>query len=85
MLNHFVRVTGLSQSAQMGALPASYAATSPNAQGGKYYGPDGVGNGALGGYPKLIDPHHNKVVADKSQWAKLWEISEKMTGVKFDI
>ncbi|KXS20781.1 short-chain dehydrogenase/reductase SDR [Gonapodya prolifera JEL478] len=85
ILNHFIRVTGLSQSNQMGALPTLYAATSPDAQGGKFYGPNGVINGTFGGYPKLIDPHPNKVAADQSQWAKLWEISEKMTGVKFNV
>ena len=31
------------QSAEMGALPTLRAATDPSAQGGQYYGPDGLG------------------------------------------
>jgi hypothetical protein len=31
------------QSVDRGLLPALYASTNPNAQGGRFYGPDGLG------------------------------------------
>lgn len=71
----------LSQKPKKGALPMLYAATSPEAEGGGYYGPDG----RMGwkGYPKKVksnDRSHNLEDAKK-----LWEISEELTGVKFNL
>ncbi|MCS0500898.1 SDR family oxidoreductase [Ancylobacter mangrovi] len=68
-----------SQSAAEGALPTLFAATSPDARGGAYYGPDGIYE--LKGPPKLakaMPQAHDKKVA-----AQLWEISESLTGVSF--
>lgn len=68
------------QPAHMGALPTIYAATEPSLKGGEYIGPDG--NGKRRGYPALDTPH--PVANDQATSKKLWEISEKMTGVVFD-
>jgi NAD(P)-dependent dehydrogenase (short-subunit alcohol dehydrogenase family) len=67
----------VSQSAAEGALPTLYAATSPDAKGGAYYGPDGFYE--LKGPPKeaRIMPQ----ASDKTAAAKLWEISESLTHV----
>ncbi|WP_109508012.1 oxidoreductase [Nocardioides speluncae] len=69
----------LAQSAEMGALPSLYAATSPDAVGGGYYGPDGFRQ--LRGYPKKVGS--NAKSRDEAMAGKLWELSEKLTGVTF--
>ncbi|ETP69608.1 SDR family oxidoreductase [Planococcus glaciei] len=68
------------QPAVMGALPTIYAATEPGLKGGEYIGPDGKGQRR--GYPIIETPHkaaHNEAVSQR-----LWEISEKLTGVSFN-
>lgn len=69
------------QSAARGALPILYAATEPAARGGGYYGPNGIreARGAPG--PARIFPH----AADAADAARLWALSEAMTGVRFDV
>jgi hypothetical protein len=42
LLRVAMRLPGLSQDAQMGALPTLFAATSPYALSGGYYGPGGL-------------------------------------------
>jgi NAD(P)-dependent dehydrogenase (short-subunit alcohol dehydrogenase family) len=74
MLNPFI-----AQKPEMGALPALYAATASDVQGGDYYGPDGWQE--LRGYPIKVqsnDRSHDMVVA-----ARLWTVSEELTGVKY--
>lgn len=71
----------ISQSATAGALPTLYAATSPNAQPGGYYGPDGLAE--MRGAPKVA-----RIAAqaqDKVAAARLWQVSEQLTGVTFDM
>ncbi|KAA9030004.1 oxidoreductase [Niallia endozanthoxylica] len=70
----------LLQPAEMGALPTIYAATHPSLKGGEYIGPDGKGRRK--GYPSLDTPH--SVANDDAVMKKLWEVSEKLTGVVFD-
>lgn len=69
----------LFQPVPQGALPTLYAATSPVAKGGEYYGPHGLAE--LRGRPALakIPPR----ALDKAAAAQLWEISEGMTKVRF--
>ena len=67
----------LSQTAAAGALPTLYAATSPDAEGGVMYGPDGF-------YEMKGSPRKAKIVLgalDRSVWERLWDVSEKLTGV----
>ena len=68
------------QPPEMGALMTIYAATEPSLTGGEYIGPDG--KGYRKGYPALETPH--PVANDEELWRKLWEVSEDLTGVKFD-
>ena len=69
----------LAQSAAMGALPIVYAATSPQTQGGEYYGPAGM----LGrrGYPKKVKS--NAASYDEAAAKRLWQVSEELTGVTY--
>lgn len=68
------------QPATMGALPTVYAATASSLTGGEYIGPDGKGQRR--GYPTLEKP--DPAVNDEAVRQKLWEVSEKLTGVTFD-
>ena len=71
----------LSQSAEMGALPTLRAATDPAAQGGQYYGPDGIGE--TRGHPKVVQS--SKQSHDEAQQRRLWEVSEELTGVTYPV
>jgi NAD(P)-dependent dehydrogenase (short-subunit alcohol dehydrogenase family) len=69
----------LTQSADDGALPMLYAATSPNAESGAYYGPSGIHNK----YPKRVES--SQASHDEEVARRLWEVSTELTGVKFNI
>jgi len=62
-----------------GALPTLFAATSPDAVGGGYYGPDGPAE--IRGYPVIANTP--KQALDRAVAARLWDVSEKLTGVRF--
>jgi NAD(P)-dependent dehydrogenase (short-subunit alcohol dehydrogenase family) len=68
------------QPPEMGALATVYAATNRSLSGGEYIGPDG--KGYRKGYPTLETPHD--VALDAAVSKRLWEVSEKLTGVKFN-
>ena len=70
----------LFQPAAQGALPTLYAATSPKAKGGGYYGPDRLSE--TRGYPAAakIPPQ----ALDGAVAARLWEVSETLIGVRFN-
>ncbi|MCK4920516.1 MAG: SDR family NAD(P)-dependent oxidoreductase [Bacteroidales bacterium] len=69
------------QSAAMGALPGLRASTDPNVIGGEYYGPGGKGERT--GFPVLVESNPESHNMENAR--KLWEVSEDLTGVKFDI
>lgn len=69
-----------SQSAAMGALPTLYAATSPDVRGGDYIGPDGFME--IAGHPKRVASSRRS--RDPRTAARLFEVSEELTGVRFD-
>ena len=73
--------TLFAQSDEMGALPQLYAATAPQVRGGEYFGPDGIGESR--GHPKRVDS--TKASKDVTAAGRLWEISEKLTGVQYDV
>ena len=80
----FGRVTAvlgplISQSAADGALPTLFAATSPEAVGGGYYGPSHMFE--MKGPPKRarVAPAARAAAAA----ARLWDVSETLTGVGF--
>lgn len=69
----------LFQPAAQGALPTLFAATASDAKPGAYYGPDKLGE--TRGFPTLakVPPQ----AADQTNAAKLWEVSEQLTGLSF--
>jgi len=69
----------VAQPARDGALPSLYAAMAPEAKDGAYYGP--TLRGETRGPPGLsrIFPQ----AEDRPAAARLWEMSEKLTGVTF--
>jgi len=69
----------VAQSAEMGALPELFAATDPSVRGGDFIGPDGIGEQR--GHPKVV--HGNRASADTAAAARLWEVSEQLTGVTY--
>ncbi|HNX84646.1 MAG: oxidoreductase [Bacteroidales bacterium] len=71
----------VAQPASMGALPTLYAATHPDLRGGEFIGPDGPGN--TKGYPVLTNDAARLYKPDLA--AKLWEVSETLTGVRYSI
>ncbi|MEA1874710.1 MAG: oxidoreductase [Bacteroidota bacterium] len=71
----------ITQTANKGALPILYAATSPNAEPGNFYGPHGKREHK--GYPtEAFVPETAKNESDRE---KLWELTENMSNVKFNI
>jgi NAD(P)-dependent dehydrogenase (short-subunit alcohol dehydrogenase family) len=70
----------LVQSVQMGALPTLRAAVDASAQGGEFYGPPGRG---YTGYPIRVESSaRSHETADQT---RLWEVSERLTGVAYRI
>ncbi|MFI6312337.1 oxidoreductase [Nocardia fusca] len=67
------------QSAEMGALPELFAATAP-VEPGAYYGPTGLGG--MRGHPGRSGC--SKRAKDQLTARSLWELSERLTDVKFD-
>ncbi len=69
----------LSQTSAQGALPQLFAATSPLAQPGGYYGPDGpfemVGKPTMARVPGAA--------RDRAAAARFWAVSEELAGVHF--
>jgi NAD(P)-dependent dehydrogenase (short-subunit alcohol dehydrogenase family) len=68
------------QTPPMGALPTLRAATDPEANGGDYYGPKGFYE--MRGYPVKVGT--TPAAKNESDARRLWEVSEKLTGVTFD-
>jgi NAD(P)-dependent dehydrogenase (short-subunit alcohol dehydrogenase family) len=81
-LVEFVMANGVklvAQSEAKGALPQLYAATAPEVKGGEYFGPNGIAENR--GYPKLVDSI--SASKDPETAARLWTLSEDLTGVTF--
>ncbi|MEV4209449.1 oxidoreductase [Nocardia salmonicida] len=64
----------------MGALPTLRAATDPAASGGQYYGPSGLFE--IGGFPRQVEAAERAHQRDSQ--ARLWAVSEELTGVGFE-
>ncbi|MBU2670191.1 SDR family oxidoreductase [Actinoplanes bogorensis] len=62
-----------------GALPALYAATSPDARSGAFYGPAGTGEMTRGVKPAKVPPP----ALDQDSARRLWALSEDLTDVRF--
>jgi NAD(P)-dependent dehydrogenase (short-subunit alcohol dehydrogenase family) len=72
------RVVG--QSEEMGALPTLFAATQ-DLPGDTYVGPDGLAEQR--GHPKVVG--RSGAARDMETAARLWELSEELTGVAFPL
>ena len=71
----------VAQSADDGALPQLYAATAPDVEGGEFFGPDGFRE--TRGAPTRV--RATSRANDPELGRRLWEISEELTGVSYDI
>lgn len=71
----------VAQPVEDGAMPQLFAATAPEAESGRYIGPDG--RRETKGHPVPVDlkPHER----DPESAARLWAISEELTGVRFPL
>jgi NAD(P)-dependent dehydrogenase (short-subunit alcohol dehydrogenase family) len=69
----------VAQSAEMGALPALYAATFPDLSGGSFIGPDGFMEQR--GHPHIVTAAGKAY--DQHAWERLWDVSEELTGVRY--
>jgi NAD(P)-dependent dehydrogenase (short-subunit alcohol dehydrogenase family) len=69
----------LFQPAAQGALPTLFAATSPDAVGGAYYGPHRLSETRGFPAPANIPPQ----ARDAEAAARLWHVSERLTRVSF--
>ncbi len=69
------------QNIEMGTLPTLRAAVEENIEGAEYYGPNGWQEWK--GYP--IKVKSNSLSYDKNIAKKLWEVSESLTNVKFNL
>jgi NAD(P)-dependent dehydrogenase (short-subunit alcohol dehydrogenase family) len=69
----------IGQSSAAGALPTIYAATAADMGGGDYVGPRGIGE--LRGRPVKV--RMTRAARDPQTAARLWEVSEELTGVRY--
>ena len=69
------------QSSAMGALPTLRAATDPAARGGEYYGPAGLGE--FTGPARRVGSSGRS--RDAATARRLWEESERLTGVTYPV
>lgn len=69
------------QPARLGALPELYAATVPDAPNGAYFGPNMPGE--LWGFPRRTGS--NRASRNPETARRLWEESEKLTGVTYPL
>ncbi len=69
------------QRAKLGTLPEVRACVDPNVESGQYYGPRGLGE--VRGLPVLVNSSSASHNADDAK--RLWEISEELTRVHFNV
>jgi len=69
----------LIQQADTGILPALFAATSPDAKGGAYYGPDGWAHLTGGATEQNI----YRAARDEAEARRIWDVSERLAQVTF--
>lgn len=81
MIFGLMKLSPLTQPAENGAYPELMCATEPDLDQSEFYGPTGRSNwvGPVG--PHELKPH----AKDKAVAEKLWALSEKETGVKWNL
>ncbi len=70
----------MAQDISMGVLPMLFGSTAIDAKGGVFYGPRTFN---LRGYPAEKKP--NQDVFDADSRKRFWDISEKLTGIHYDV
>lgn len=79
MVSLMMKVPGMAQDSLAGALPALYAATTPDVAGGDYFGP--------GGMFEMAGPPVRAFLSSRARndetTQRLWEVSERLTGVTY--
>ncbi|GAA0602133.1 SDR family oxidoreductase [Kutzneria viridogrisea] len=75
------RLPWLAQSAARGALPSLFAATSPDAAPGGYYGPGGPLEMTGSPAPARV----SRLGRDEQLAARLWQVSEQLTRLHFPV
>jgi NAD(P)-dependent dehydrogenase (short-subunit alcohol dehydrogenase family) len=71
----------LGQSAADGALPSLHAATAPGVESGQYFGPDAL----FGSRGHPTSASFVRAARDPERARRLWEASEELTGVRFEV
>jgi NAD(P)-dependent dehydrogenase (short-subunit alcohol dehydrogenase family) len=79
IMSRLARWGVLVHSVDAGLLPALYAATSPQARGGRFYGPDGLGQ--FTGRPTELAVYRSARGTEDA--ARLWTVSERLVGVEY--
>ncbi|CAL9336984.1 SDR family oxidoreductase [Streptomyces sp. enrichment culture] len=79
MIRRFARAGVLVQGPEAGPLPALYAATSPDAHGGAFYGPKGLMH--LSGAPAEQTLYKNGRSQEDAR--RIWDVSQELTGTRF--
>ena len=81
LIFNLMKLSPLVQSAEKGAYPQLMCATEPNLDQSGFYGPTGFQHfvGPVGAHK--LEPH----AKDKEVAKRLWDLSEKETGVKWNI
>ncbi|TFV56627.1 SDR family NAD(P)-dependent oxidoreductase [Mycobacterium sp. PS03-16] len=79
MVRVSARIGLVNRNAEEGMLPALYAATDPAAEGGRFYGPSGLGH--LSGRP--AEQAVYRPARDVAEAARLWSLSERLVGAQF--
>jgi NAD(P)-dependent dehydrogenase (short-subunit alcohol dehydrogenase family) len=79
VMRRFLALGVFVQPVEQGLLPALRATTDPAADGGTFYGPDGVGQ--FTGRATRLRVYRS--ATDEAAAARLWAVSEEMTGVRF--
>lgn len=69
------------QNVEMGALPTLRAAFDEEAQPGDFFGPEGMFH--MRGYPVVQDS--SELSHDQEIAKRLWDVSEDLTNVRFDL
>ncbi|MFE5593493.1 oxidoreductase [Streptomyces sp. NPDC056549] len=82
LLKAVLRVTNrlVAQDVETGVLNQLYAAASPGVRGGQFIGPDGRNESK--GHPTLVRPAES--ATDPETARRLWDLSERLTGVRYD-
>lgn len=73
--------TVFAQPAEQGALPLLYVARATDVERGAYYGPSGFTN--MRGSPERKES--NDESHDDADAERLWDVSEELTGVEYDL